>query len=248
MSRNHLLSRTDNRLEDFEANRRGELTQRQRDRLRRIVLPVTLQEYELESRMEGHSQHIRLRSILLALGVLGMVIGIGVSMGSTILPLALGLLIGVEFAVYLGQGLIFRRELRHLRQKRSEADAHFHANLEPSQTAAHIYRIEGEKTLERRIGYRRDRLLLGDEAFEVADEDWGPLRAISGYMVAHYFATSEHGNLLLSFQQVDAVSQIALSEVVGVSDDGEIIYQQDLEDDVPDGEVRPLKKSSDSGQ
>ncbi len=251
MSRNHLLSRTDNRLEDFEANGRGELTQRQRDRLLTFTMPATPRELECETRIA----QARVQATVPSIGALILLITSIVLYLSgqplqqlALVPGSMFMVIGGLALVHLSSVHYHQNELKRLRVRRDKADTRFRASLDSSNLTASIGREEGQLVLREGHSGDENQIQVGTVTFQVTDDLLRQLRGSDRRKVAYYFHSDQHGNVLLSIQDADYVNRVKLHEVVGISDDGEIIYQQDLEDDIPDGEVRPLKKSSDSGQ
>ncbi len=243
----HLLSPRDNRLEDFEVNARGELTQRQMDRLRQVVLPPSLAETNRDDAFAA------MRRKPLGRWLLGIVAVAG-ALASTVngdpsqrviaacLAGVLLVMLGV-FAVEALPSLVAWNTVRQIRRRRLQADAQFHASL----AAPDIQHEAGSPRIQQ-TSAETTMLYIGLHWFEISADLAETLRDTDERMVAYFLETPQHGNLLLSLQSAGQGERAWLQEVVGISDDGEIIYRKDLEDDIPDGEVRPLKKSSDSGQ
>jgi hypothetical protein len=245
MSRNHLLSRTDNRLEDFEANGRGELTPEQMDRLKGLILPASPQEAQYRQYIAQSRRNIKLMAIsalgLLVMASLLFVIGNTLARGATPLIGTLAGLAMLGSAGHYAAEQYYRYRLRTMRDTRERTNDPFKSILAAPSSA--IHRIEGEVTLKSGTSTGGHRVYIGLQSFLVADDLWHQLRRGGQRVVAHFLETRQYDNLLLSVQRVDDLVPLPIDDVVGISDDGEIIYQQDLEDGVPDGEVRPLKKS-----
>jgi hypothetical protein len=110
--------------------------------------------------------------------------------------------------------------------------------------------IEGEPEFERRYGGRQSETIARLEglSFRMSESLWEELRAIGGTMGVHYIKPIMTP-ILLSIQPLplrDVPTEADLEQVIGVSDDGELVYSDDLIDDIPDGDVRRLKAGKDT--
>ncbi len=243
-----LLGRADNRLEDFTANVQGELSERQLERLRGISAPVSSREFECETHIAEAKSKGRTALIVALMFLAIMVLFFFETRGDgrQTQVIWFGLIVvvfGGNFLYRLITGLHYHQELNQLRAYRAQMDAGLQSSLDAPDVESYLQRVDGTVVLEQGSGERRNQLHIGNLSFEVAGDLWQQFRDTGGQVIAHYLETRYHGNLLLSIQSASAIEQTQLSEVVGISDDGEIIYETDLTDDVPDGEVRPLKKN-----
>jgi hypothetical protein len=82
---------------------------------------------------------------------------------------------------------------------------------------------------------------IADQKFYLTPELWSSLHSTQGEVKA-WFIDGEHP-ILISIQPyivATTPTDEQLATVVGISDDGELVYETDLHDHVPDGEVRRL--------
>ncbi len=238
-----LISQRDNQPEDFAANAEGDLTARQITRLRLVRLPVNRHEYELESQIADEQRQLGPVTLVLcfyvALTVLLLLLG---GIAATVPGLLLTLMGGAKALSIIIPSRQKQQELHRLRTHRDQAEAGLAQSLKAPDLRDFIQHTEGTIVLEQDSSAGRHQIHIGDQSFAVDGSLWQQVREQGGRMVAYYLATRDHGNLPLSIQSADDVEQAKLKHAVGISDDGELIYETDLTDDVPDGEVRPLNK------
>lgn len=245
-----LLAQADNRLEDFTANEQGELTERQQDRLRRIISPVSMDESKIEARI-ARTKLLRpftLIPFVIFLGITLLYIGDDSEAGR-FMTVSCGLIWALLFgflSVYnLIDEFLQRWKLKQFYINQAQIDASLQNSLDVD-IEAHIQRAEGMLLLEDGRGKQHNRIQIGSHSFQVGGDLWQQLRESDGQVIAYYLDTPEYGKLLLSIQNASEIDQTQLSEVAGIGADGEIIYQDELSDDVPVDDLGPLKKSSEA--
>jgi hypothetical protein len=247
----YLLRLEDNRLEDFHANMHDELTSEQIQRLNVLSFLPSRREADVANNFESADANI-------IMAVIGVTTIFTLSFLNSFANGNLGLLVSYPSLQLLGIGVVGliaaigmkhynRYRLNSLRYAREHDNERFRVELHQPIFGRRIQRIEGRMELKSALLTTEYSIVLEKKKFIVTETLWQHLHWMNQRVAAHYLDLEPYGLLLLSIQPADVLNTSPES-VVGISDDGEIIYQQDLEDDLPDGEVRLLKKSSDSGQ
>ncbi len=246
MAKQALLSLTYNRTEDFDANARGELTSRQCDRLRHVTLldkPASQQAIADARVSRGGS---RRGVILVSVVILFLLLMAGSAHDVTLLGLT-GCVVFILFSLIAIVGLKNgdTQAGDELKAQFKQRDAEFYSRLASAEINNAIQREQSRIRLERRGSDDPVRLYIGLQDFDIAEDLASALRSEQNEMVAYFLRTPHHGNLLLSIQSLDYVRQMRLSEAVGISDDGEIIYRDELSDDSFVADMSPLKQKRD---
>jgi hypothetical protein len=150
------------------------------------------------------------------------------------------ILLGVVVIAFLRLPKINQFNDTQLEQE-SNDNLHFRSNIRYLEGIPHFeYRWES--------GEKETVLRLEGITLRMGEPLWNELRAIGGTMGVHYIKPIMTP-ILLSIQPLplrDVPTEADLEQVIGVSDDGELVYSDDLIDDIPDGDVRRLKAGKDT--
>jgi hypothetical protein len=238
---------TDNSPAAWEANARGELTQAQVAVLRDYFSRTMIAEYihVIASKAGAIFSKSEALTIVAIAAMVVIVIAFSLSLMQNTPSPVVGLTAGIAATVILVPISIswLRVEAQLTR---------INNRLRDDPASIIIHRVSGtpafsfteKEDRQGRVVSTQYHVEIDGHHFALDEETWRAHHRFNGTMVVNYFddwvfpiVISLHTThaLLSEFEE-------ALGAVVGIGDDGELVYEADLHDDLPDGEIIELGK------
>ncbi|MDX2139721.1 MAG: hypothetical protein SF123_16665 [Chloroflexota bacterium] len=236
MNYTHLLIPSENLEQAFAINHEGRLTERQISRLRQMVVPPGKNIEVWAQSAKQHKQRFGLACVttLATLGLVGL--NQSVQPQSSHWSIITFLIALFPLTMMVSTYTLWQQaqeDLHFALDIQQEKQMHWANSIHSMLPVGYVEGLGGF-LVRNDQGQVGEMVHVGGRNFAISHALWQELKMMGGRFGAHYISDTPHGDILLSIQPiVDLEAQHAeLAQVVGVGDDGELIYAAELVDDV----------------